>query len=107
MFTDICIGAISLAFVVLVVYLIITLHRILGTLKQTKRTLLHVDHLAKTTDEVALDLKEKLKALNFFFRPLEKLNKKKTPHRSENIADIVQFAAEGISLFNNLKKKKG
>ncbi len=106
MFTDFCIGAISLAFVVLVVYLIIALHRMLGTLKQTKRTLVQVDHLVKTADEVALDLKEKLEALNFFFRPLAKLDKKKTPHRSDKIADILQFAAEGISLFNNLKKNK-
>lgn len=106
MFIDICIGAVSLAFVILVIYLIVSLRKIQGTLKQTNRTLVHVDQLSKTANDIALDLKEKSEALNVVFKPLAKLNKKKAARHSQAISDVVQFAAEGITLYNQLKKKK-
>ncbi len=96
MFVDICIGAVSLAFVILVVYLAITLQKVIATLKQTKHILGHVDQITKTTSG----------ALNIVFKPLALLNKKKAERHSQTIADVVQFAAEGISLYNQIKKRK-
>ena len=62
MIIDICIGVISLAFVVLVIYLVLTLRKVI--------------ELLKTTNDLALDIKEKSKLLNLLFRPLANLNKK-------------------------------
>ena len=92
MFIDICIGAVSLAFVVLVVYLAITLQKLIGTLKQTKHILGHVDQITNTASNLV--------------KPLARLNKKKSERHSQTIADVVQFAAEGIGLYNQLKKRK-
>ena len=99
MIIEVCIGAVSLAFVILVIYLVMTLI-------QTRRTLSRIDKLTKTVNEIALDLKEKSEALNIVFRPLARLNKKKVERHSQNVAEIIEFASEGITLFNRLKKKK-
>jgi uncharacterized protein YoxC len=108
MFIDICIGTISVAFVILVVYLVITLTKVIRMLTQTKRSMAYVDQLLKTTNDLALDFKEKSEAMNVFFQPLKRLNKKKTDlkHRNhDKIAEIINFAMGGIALFNALKKK--
>lgn len=94
MIIDICVGVISLAFVVLVIYLVITLRKMTEVLK--------------TTNDLALDFKEKSKALNLFFQPLARLTKKKIDpkhQKYEKIAEIINFATDGIVLFNRLKKK--
>jgi hypothetical protein len=96
MFIDICIGTVSLAFVVLVIYLAITLQKVIATLKQTKHILGHVDHITKTTSG----------AMDLVLKPLARLNKKKAQRHSQTITDVVQFAAEGIALYNQLKKRK-
>jgi uncharacterized protein YoxC len=93
MIIDISVGVISLAFVVLVVYLVLTLRK--------------VDRLLKTTNALALDIKSKSETLDIFFRPLARLGKKKgdTKHRKhDEIIDIVDFVTEGVVLFNKLKK---
>ena len=64
MIIDISIGVIALAFVVLVIYLVLTLCKVI--------------ELLKTTNDLALDFKEKSKILNLFFRPLAKLNKRRS-----------------------------
>src|ERR1700722_2880898 len=94
MVIDICIGAISVAFVVLVIYLVITLHKVNG--------------LLKTSNDLALDLKDKSKTLNVFFHPLKFWNKKKAHpnwRRRGKIGEILTFIADGMLLFNKLKKK--
>jgi uncharacterized protein YoxC len=94
MIIDICVGVIALAFVVLVVYLVLTLIKVI--------------RLLKTTNDIALDFKKKSEALNVFLQPLKKLDKKKIDlkHRKyDKIAEIINFATDGIALFNTLKKK--
>jgi uncharacterized protein YoxC len=93
MIIEICVGVISIAFVVLVVYLVITLHKVIETLK--------------TANDLALDIKEKSEALNVVFRPLTKFGKKKEKHSQnyEKIIEIINFATDGIVLFNRLKRK--
>ncbi len=93
MIVDVCVGIISVAFVVLVIYLVITLTKL--------------NEMLKTTNDLALDLKEKSQALNVFFRPLSGFGKKtdKKHRKSNKIAEIIQFATDGIALFNAFKKK--
>jgi uncharacterized protein YoxC len=115
MIIEICAGIVAAAFVVLVVYLVIALRNLIQTLKRTKSIMNHIDHitidsqeLIKNTNDLTLDFKEKSEALNVFFRPLAKLNKKKADSKHDNyekIAELIDFATEGIVLFNKLKKK--
>jgi uncharacterized protein YoxC len=102
MIFEICAGVVSIAFVILVVFLIITLRRVIETLKQSKNTLKNVNHLT-------LDLQQKSEALNLFFRPLTNLTKKKTTPKNlknyEKAAEVIKFASDGVLLFNKLKRK--
>lgn len=102
MFFELCAGVASIAFVILVVFLVIALCHIIQTLKQSK-------HMIKNVNDLALDLKEKSESLNLFFRPLEKLSKKKTEGKHlktyEKAAEVINFATDGILLFNKLKRK--
>lgn len=94
MIIDICVGVIALAFVVLVVYLVLTLIKVI--------------RLLKTTNDIAVDLKKKSETLNVFFQPLKKFDKKKSDLKNrkyDKIAEIISFATDGIALFNKLKKK--
>jgi uncharacterized protein YoxC len=108
MIVDICAGVISMTFIVLVIYLVITLRKAIEMLKQTKHSMTHVDQLIKTANDLALDFKEKSEALNILFRPLMRLSKKKIDpkyQKYEKIAEMINFATDGIVLFNELKKK--
>lgn len=103
MLIEICIGAVSLAFVVVAVFLSVALYDFIQTMKQSKHTIRHVNALT-------VDLKEKLDALNFLFQPLVKLSKKKTAHKNlknfEKAAEVINFAADGVQLFKTLKRKR-
>jgi hypothetical protein len=85
-----------------------TLHRLIEILKQAKHSMTNIDQLIKGANDLVLDCKEKLKVLNIFFHPLTRLNKKKIDpkyRKYEKIAEIINFATDGIVLFNKLKKK--
>jgi len=116
---EICVAAITLAFIVLVVFLVITLRRSCLTLKKTKQVLVKIEHdldhltveslkLIKNTNELTIDIKKKSEALNFLFRPLFHLNKK-AEHSShpENAADktaeILRYLSSGVELFNKIR----
>jgi uncharacterized protein YoxC len=116
MIIEICVGVISIAFVVLVVFLAVTLCKVIETLKKAKRMMANLDDISeeslkliKASNDLVSDFKEKSEALNFFFRPLAKFSKKKTEskhHRNyDKIAEIINFAADSIVLFNKLKRK--
>jgi hypothetical protein len=107
MIIEICIGMISLAFIILVIYLVITLHKVIQILKATKHSMINASQLLKTTNDLALDFQEKSRALNIFFRPLARWNKKKSNSKYkkyEIITEAVNFAIESIALLNRLKK---
>ena len=94
MIIDICIGIISIAFVILVVYLVITLIKVIEILKQMKRSTIHVDQLLKTANDLTLDVKKKSEALDVFFQPLTRLNKKKS---TENLTNTTTSQKLSIS----------
>ncbi len=102
MIMEICIGVVSIAFVVLVIFLIMTLRDVSNTLKQSKQ-------MIRNFDELIANLKEKSQALDLFFKPLEKLSKKKAETKNlknyEKAAEVINFATDGILLFNKLKRK--
>lgn len=103
MIVEICVGLITAAFIVLVIFLIIALRNLILTLRQSRHTLQNINHLT-------LDLKAKSEALNLFFNPLAKLSKKKTDLKHlknfEKAAEMINFATDGILLFNKLRKRK-
>lgn len=116
MVIDISVAVIAFAFVVLVIFLIATLRKVMQTLHTSKRAIKNLDHISeegkkliRTSNDLAIDIKEKSEALNFFFHPLEKLNKRRSDPRHlqvEKIAEIINFAMNSMVLLNKLKKKR-
>lgn len=103
MLIELCIGIVSLAFVVLAAFLSVALYDFIKTMKQSKHMIRHVNSLA-------VDLKAKSDSLNFLFHPLAKLSKKKTADKKlknfEKAAEVINFAADGVQLFKKLKRKR-
>lgn len=115
MIVEISVGIIAIAFVVLVVFLVITLKRLRKVMKKTERVLSDVHQtlnalsnpsieLVQNTNRLIIDVKKKSEGLDFLFRPLYSL-KKSEGHTADKIGDIAQFVAEGIQLFNKIKKE--
>lgn len=115
MIIDISIGIIAIAFVILVVFLVMTLIRLRKVLKKTDRVLSDVhqtlntlsvpsSELIQNSNRFVLDLKRKSEGLDVLFRPLYAL-KKSESHSGGKFSDIAIFVTEGIHLFNKIKKE--
>lgn len=120
MIIEISVAVIAAAFVALVIYLIILMSTLRQNLRQTKRIL-------ETTDEISLDLRNKMEALDPFFHtltnlgevlenktelfkryvinPIEPEARLKQDANEDFEKDILQFAGSGIRLFKNLKRR--
>lgn len=95
MIIDISVAVAAAAFVVLVIYLLVVLHRVLQTLN--------------VTQPLIKDVKEKIASLDFIFEPLARLKASKASpkhHQAEKIAALVNFATDSLVLFNKIRKKK-
>ncbi|HSW85918.1 MAG TPA: DUF948 domain-containing protein [Rhabdochlamydiaceae bacterium] len=118
MIFEICVAVISFAFVILVVFLIITLKNAAASLKQTKHILNKLEHelvdisgesvkLIKVANELTTDIKKKTESLNFLFRPLFKINKEKSEEDEHDnyakVSNIMNYISQGILLFKKLK----
>lgn len=118
MIFEICVAVISFAFVMLVVFLIITLKNVTSNLKKTKQILNKLEHelvdmsgesvkLIKNANELTEDIKKKTESLNFLFRPLFKFNKEKSEDNEhdnyEKVSNIMNYISQGILLFKKLK----
>ncbi len=114
MVMEIIIGVIALTFVVLVVFLIMTLQSTRKTLKRTDRVLMEVHknleaisevsvELLQNVNKLTLDIKKKSESLDVFFRPLHHM-KKEDKDISDVISDIAESTAGIIRLFNHLKE---
>ncbi len=92
-----------LAFLVLVTFLVIALFRVIRTLKQC-------DPLIKNANYLVSDLKEKSERLNILFRPLAHMGKKKgeskTTKNLDTVANVLNFATDGLLLFNKFRRKR-
>jgi uncharacterized protein YoxC len=115
---EVIVGVIALAFVVLVVFLILTLQSTRQTMKKADRVLtdLHKTLTAVSDEGVALihnankltlDIKKKSEALDCLFKPFYAVKKERGEEKSgvEKISEIIQCVAEGIRLFSKIKSE--
>ena len=114
MIIEIGVGIIALAFVVLVIFLMISLKRLRKVMKRTERLLSEAQNLLhglsepsaeliQNSNKLILDVKKKSEGLDLLFRPLYALKKGTEGHPTWKYADIAGFVLEGIRLFNKIK----
>ncbi|GAB4189087.1 MAG: hypothetical protein Tsb0015_09580 [Simkaniaceae bacterium] len=126
MIIEICAIAATVAFIILVVFLIMTFITTRRTLKETTITLMHIQRqmqalskesisLIQNTNDLTLDIKKKSESLNFIFHALASFNKnkfhvlemEKQKNISEKISEILECVGSGIILFNKIKEGIG
>lgn len=107
MITEVSVIIIAIAFVVLVIFLSITLLQTRKTLESTKKDLHHVSHeavqLMQKIDALTSDIKSKSESLNFVFRPLKALNKPPRNEETETASEIVGWITLSIILFEKVR----
>ncbi len=120
MITEICLIAITVAFIALVIFLMITFRSIKKTVKQTNITLIETQkdlsgvsraaiELLYSANDLTLDIKKKSESLNFLFHSLVSMNeskheKIKTKTISDKISEVVECVGCGIVMFNKIKE---
>lgn len=112
---EVCIAVSTIAFVVLVIFLVMTLRSSCATLKKTKHTLTKVESelkeistesvaLIKNVNDLTVDIKEKAEALNFLFRPLIKLSKEKK-NTYGKLTEVINYVADAVILLKKIKEE--
>ena len=115
---EIIIGVIAIAFILLVIFLIMTLQRLRRFIKTADRVLTKTDHLLHALSEptaelihnsnkLVMDVKKKSEALDVIFRPLYALKKERSEEHTgyKKISELLEFVVEGIQLFSKIKKE--
>lgn len=117
MIIEVCIAVSTIAFIVLVVFLIMMLRNSCATLQKTKHTLTKIEGelkeissesiiLLKNVNDLTVDIKEKAKSLNFLFLPLLKLSQEK-PHKAkstyEKLTEVINYIADAVILLKKVK----
>lgn len=125
MIIEISVGAIALAFVILVIYLILTLRQSCKTLTKTQHLISEVQkdikaisvpsvELVGHINELTKDIQRKSKALDALVRPFLAIKQehaetshhhdKKSSNTFDKIAEIMEYLTYGIVLFNQIKE---
>ena len=126
MIIEISVGAIALAFVILVIYLILTLRQSCKTLNKTQHLISEVQkdikaiskpsvELVGHINDLTKDIQKKSKALDALFRPFLAIKQehgetshqhhdKKSSNTFDKLAEIMEYLAYGIVLFNQIKE---
>lgn len=115
MVMEIIVGAIALAFAILVIFLCVALRDARRTIKKTDKILTDIHktletltepttHLVHNLDKLALDLKKKSEGLEVLFHPLYAMHKKEKKG-NEKISEILECVADAISLFQKIKNE--
>jgi uncharacterized protein YoxC len=115
MIIEIIVGIIAIAFVLLVIFSIITLHRLRKVMKKTDRVLTDAHHLlhalsepsvelVHNTNKLVVDIKKKSEGLDVLFRPLYGLKKEKT-EAHEKLSGLLECVIEGVQLFQKIKNE--
>lgn len=117
MIFEIIAGVAALAFVILVIFLLLTLRDTRRTLKKTDRILNDVhkvldavsepaEHLVQSLNKLTLDLKKKSDGLDVLFRPLYGMRKEGHEGKEEStVADVMECVGGAIRLFQKIKKE--
>lgn len=107
MVMEIIAGAVGTAFIILVIFLILTLQKYRNVAKEAERLLRSMTdptrELVENTNELVVDLKKKSEGLDIIFQPLYSL--KKRPSNSEKIGDLLNCVGQGIQLFSKIKNE--
>lgn len=119
MIVEVCITVSTIAFVVLVIFLVMTLRNSCATLKKTKNILTKVEGelkeisaetviLLKNVNDLTIDIKEKAESLNFLFLPLAKLSqgkKNNTKSAYEKFTEVINYVADAVILLKKIKEE--
>jgi uncharacterized protein YoxC len=116
MIMEIIVSVIGFAFIVLVVFFIMTLHRLRKVMKKTDRVLTDVHHLLHdlsepsielihNTNKLIVDVKKKSEGLDAIFSALHGLKKEKIEGSKgfKKICDLLEYALEGARIFSKIK----
>jgi uncharacterized protein YoxC len=114
MIYEIIAGVAAVAFVILVIFLVLTLRDTRRTLKKADRILSDVhkaldavaepaEHLVQSLNKLTLDLKKKSEGLDVLFRPLYGMREGKEEH--DGLCNIVECVGGAIRLFKKIKKE--
>ena len=110
MIIDISVATIAGAFVFLVVFLIVAIVKLGKTAKEINAVLrsakkeldeLNADggKLIRHLNEISLDAKRKLSALDCFFKPLEEKN-----HEPSVVSELAECVGAALQLYRKIKK---
>lgn len=118
MIMEIIAGVAALAFVILVIFLIVTLRDTRKTLKKTDRILSDAhkvlegisepaEHLVQSLNKLTLDIKKKSEGLDVLFRPLYGMRKGDHDGKEEHdsLCDIIECIGGAIRLIKKIKKE--
>src|SRR5579872_1285399 len=112
MIVEISIAVIAGAFLILSVFLIISLLSANKAMKAMQKDVHHLStetiKLMQNTDEFVTDVKRKSAALNFLFRPLwnrERAHREEKGHSEteQTFAAAIAWVTDGVNLFNQIK----
>lgn len=118
MIMEIIVGAIALAFIVLVIFLIRNLVALSKTMKKVDRLLGDVHrtlegvseegtHLLHNTNKLVLDIKRKSEGVDLLFHPLYEM-KKESPSGKKNsyekASTIIDYVADGVRLYSKIRE---
>jgi uncharacterized protein YoxC len=113
MTTEIIFGIIAGTFIVLTVFLILTLVRLRKTLKKCDQVLNDAHHLLSALKEptvetiqhinkLTADISRKSEGLDVLFRPLYAMKKEKT---EDKFAHLIEYIIQGVHIFNTFRKR--
>jgi len=118
MVMELIVGSIGLAFVILVVFLIITLQKLRKLMNKADRTLTDINSILSVITEPGIemisnanklvaDVKKKSESLDFLFRPLYALKKEKSESKNgcDKISELIDCVADGVRLFSKIKNE--
>lgn len=115
MVIDISVTCISVAFIILVIFLIIGIVKFNKTFKEINK-LLHAtkkdldeltlvgDKLLKNLNETTENVNKKLHALDIFFKPFQNAESKSKKYKEYDLAsEIIEGLSAGMVLYNKIK----
>lgn len=118
MIIEIIVGVAVLAFVILVIFLILTLHEARKTFKKADRILSDVHkvlealaepsaHLIHNFNKLTLDIKKKADGLDVLFRPLYGMHKggREEGDEHDSLSEMIGCIGSAIQLFRKIKKE--
>lgn len=117
MIIEICVAVLTVSFIALVVFLIVTIQSARKDLKRVKKEINALSanglELVQNLNELTEDLRKKSESLDFIFRFIDSFNKKHRPRgthhgiqfqkHTEQVAEIIDVIGTSFDLFDRIK----